>query len=233
MGGAVNACARGCTTRDHATSCLCTSECPEHPSHCKGCLPRAAIVGHYCQRCADKFRDNLYELPQLVALVAQSPGGKLTQHQGTGDTSRRPTKVDQQSPSPAWDTADEVIQWAASWAWVIAGRPGYDPSRYNTAGIPVRELTRSISHITNRLTQALSDDYHAELYDEAATLHKRLTHATGSDELTHRLKKPCPSCDQRTLVREDGAGQIECRNRDCARVWTEDQYDNFVYVVAS
>lgn len=226
-------CARGCTTRLHLTSCLCTSECPDHPGHCKGCLPRTADVGHYCQRCADRFRDALYELPELVVLVAQSPGGKLIHRQSAGDTSRRPTKVDQQSPSPAWDTADEVIQWAASWAWVVAGRPGYDPSRYTRAGIPVRELTRSISNITNRLTQALSDDYHAELYDEATTLHKRLTLATGQDRLVHRLKEPCPTCEHRTLVRDDGAGQVECRNRDCRRIWTEDQYANLSHVAAS
>jgi len=160
-------------------------------------------------------------------------GPHVVTKKATGDTSRRATKVDQMSPSPAWDLADEVILWAAGWAWVVAGRRGYDPIRYDMAGLPVRDLTTAISHITNRLTQALTDDYHADLFAEALGNHNRLVHATGSDRLEHRLNKPCPSCDQRTLVRDDGAGQIECRNRSCARVWTEDQYGNFVYVVAS
>ena len=224
-------CARGCTTRGHVTDCLCTSECPQHASHCEGCFPRQADVGHYCQRCADKFRDALYAIPDLVVDLAQYP--KMVTKKGTGDTSRRATKVDQLSQSPAWDLADEVILWAAGWSWVVAGRRGYDPIRYNMAGLPIRDLSTAISHITNRLTQALTEDYHADLYAEALGNYRRLVHATGSDRLEHRINKPCPSCDQRTLIRDDGAGQIECRNKDCARIWTEDQYGNFIYVVAS
>jgi len=224
-------CARGCVTLDHITTCLCTNQCPDRAhAHCSGCLPRQAVVGHYCQRCADKFRDALRTIPELVLYVAN---GRTIRKQTAGDTSRRITKVDQQSPSPAWDTSDEVILWAASWAWVVAGRPGYDPVRYSNAGLPIRELTSSISHLTNRLTQALSDDYHAELYDETITLHRRLIYTTGRDELTHRLKEPCPSCDHRTLIREDGADWVECRNKDCRRRWREDEYATLAHVAAS
>jgi len=224
-------CARGCTSLDHITTCLCTNQCPDRAhAHCSGCLPLQAVVGHYCQRCADKFRDALYAVPDLVVHVAN---GRIITKQTAGDASRRPTKVAQKSPSPKWDTADEVILWAASWAWVVAGRPGYDPVRYSNAGLPVRELTSSISHLTNRLTQALSDDYHAELYDETITLHRRLIYTTGRDELTHRLKEPCPSCDHRTLIREDGADWVECRNKDCRRRWREDEYATLAHVAAS
>ena len=225
-------CARGCVTLDHITTCLCTNQCPARAhAHCSGCLPRPADVGHYCQRCADKFRDALYEIPDLITHLAQSP--RMVTKKTTGDVSRRATKVDQMSQSPAWDFADEVILWAASWAYIVAGSPQYDTSRYSVAGIPIRELTRSVRHITSRLTQALSADYHAELYDETLTFNKRLTFATGVDRLEHRLKGRCPTCDQRTLVRDDGAGKVICRNRDCTRTWDESEYRTLAHVVAS
>ena len=224
-------CARGCTTRDHITDCLCTHDCPQHGNHCEGCFPREADVGHYCQRCADKFRDALNAIPELVTDLAQSP--KMVTKQTTGDKWRRATKVDQMSQSPAWDFADEVIMWAESWSWVVAGRPGYDPTSYNIAGLPMRDLTRSISHISNRLTQALTDDYHAELYEETLTFNKRLIFATGADRLEHRLKERCPTCNHRALVRDDGAGQVICRNKACARTWTEAEYPTLAHVVAS
>ena len=225
-------CAKGCTTLDHVTDCLCTNQCPDRAhAHCSGCLPRAAVVGHYCQRCADKFRDALYEIPDLVTQLAQHP--RMVTKKATGDGWRRATKVDQMSQSPAWDFADEVIMWAASWAYVVASGPGYDPTTYNIAGLPMRDLTRSISHITNRLTQALSDDYHADLYDETLTFNKRLTFATGVDRLEHRLKDRCPTCNHRTLVRDDGAGQVVCRNKDCARTWDESEYPTLAHVAAS
>lgn len=230
----MSACARGCTQHNqHTPTCLCTPECPDHPNHCRGCQPRPTTTGHYCQKCADQFRDALHAIPELVTLVAQNPGGRLHHKQTPSDTSRRPTKVDQQSPSPAWDTADEVILWAAAWAWILSGRPGYDPIRYSNAGLPIRELTRAITHISNRLTQALTDDYHTAIWEETTTLHRQLIYATGTDRLEHRIKAPCPSCNQRSLIRMDGANQVECRNRDCARIWTEDQYATLAHVATS
>lgn len=225
-------CVKGCVTLDHVTACLCTNQCPPRAhNHCSGCFPREAVVGHYCQKCADKFRDALQAIPDLVTHLAQSP--KMVTKKKTGDTSRRATKVDQMSQSPAWDFADEVILWAASWAYIVAGGPGYDPIPYNVAGLPMRDLTRSISHISNRLTQALNEDYHAELYDETLTFNKRLVFATGVDRLEHRLNARCPTCDHRTLVRDDGARQVVCRNRNCNRAWDESEYANLAHVVAS
>ena len=226
-------CARGCTSLDHITACLCTNQCPTRAhNHCTGCLPRAAIIGHYCQKCADKFRDALYEIPDLVTQLAQHP--KMVTKKTSGDTSRRATKVDQMSPSPAWDFADEVILWAASWAYIIAAGPGYDPSTYHpVTGLPMRNLTRSISHITNRLTQALTEDYHADLYEETLTFNKKLTFATGMDRLEHRLKDRCPTCDQRTLVRDNGQSFVKCRNRSCGAIWGESEYKRLALVIAS
>jgi len=233
QGEIMSDCAKGCITLDHITTCLCTNQCPDRAhAHCSGCLPRPAVVGHYCQKCADKFRDALYEIPELVIQLAQSP--RMVTKKATGDTSRRPTKVDQMSQSPAWDFADEVILWAQSWAFIVAAGPGYDPIPcHPITGLPLRDLTRSISHISNRLTQALTEDYHAELYDETLTFNKRLTFATGMDRLEHRLKDRCPTCDHRSLVRDDGKSFVKCRNRNCGATWDESEYGRLALVIAS
>lgn len=228
----ISDCARGCILHNnrHQPGCYCTRKCSDYQDHdhCYGCQPD---VGHYCQKCADQFRDSLRSIPQLVTQVAQQP--RLITKQSTGDTSRRSTKVDQQSPSPAWDLADEIIQWAQAWAWVVAGRPGYDPVRVDNAGIPVREISACITHISNRLTQALTESYHMDIWDETTEYARRLELVTGLDRLTHRLKEPCPSCGLRTLTREDGADHVRCANRTCGRTWTEGEYDNLAHVAAS
>jgi hypothetical protein len=209
-------CVRGCTTRgEHVTDCLCTNDCPPHTNHCEGCFPREADVGHYCQRCADRFRDALDAIPELVTQIAQRPKiiSKPTSVKGPSATT-----VNQPSPSPAWDLADEVINWASDWAWIIAGRPTFDPIHYNNAGLPMRNLTPAITCIRIRLTQALSDD-DPQLYDEATAYHRRLVNAAGAD-MVRRIKTPCPRCAQRTIVIVIRGGQAECRNTYCLEMWT-------------
>lgn len=224
----MTSCARGCTTHgqhDPATNCTCTTECPDHDGHCSGCLPRPTNVGHYCQPCANKLRDALNAIPDLAVNIANLPGGKLISKATPGDPGRRATKVDQQSPSPAWDTTEEVIQWAHAWATVIADETHQaGPFRYNTAGIPMRNLSGSISFMLNRLTQILAADYHADIYNETLSFRKRLMHASGTDRATTRLNTRCPDCNQRTLTREDGSDDVTCANRDCGRIWRDGEH---------
>lgn len=230
-------CTRGCLlTNQHIPDCTCTHECPDHPGHCEGCLPKPATVGHYCDRCAGKFRDALTAIPELAALTAGMPGGRLVTKAGDIHTAdRKPTKVDQLSLSPAWDEADDAITWAYKWALLVADLNGdTGPFKYAINGLPaVRYVTTHITYLTNRLTQLLTDDYHEEIYTEALGLRRRLELATGTDRLEHRIKDRCPTCDQRTLAREDGASKVVCRNRDCNRVWNEDEYQRLAHVAAS
>lgn len=232
-------CTRGCLlTGQHIPDCTCTNECPDHHDHCEGCLPKPAVVGRYCQRCADKFRDALTAIPDLAATTAHMPGGRLVTKAGDIHTAdRKPTKVDQLSLSPAWDEADDAITWAYKWALLVADLNGdAGPFTYTTAGLPAVNLATITTHITylaNRLTQLLTDDYHDEIYTDTLNLRRRLQHATGTDRLEHRIKERCPSCNQRTLTREDGASKVVCRNNDCNRVWHEHEYQRLAHVAAS
>lgn len=60
-------------------------------------------------------------------------------------------------------------------------------------------------------------------------LHRRAYAALGRTSLVHRLPTPCPWCDQLTLVRYNGADQVECET--CHRHIEEMHYSWFVAVL--
>lgn len=49
--------------------------------------------------------------------------------------------------------------------------------------------------------------------------------------LVHRLDVPCPDCDLKALVREDGAAYIRCRA--CGACWAEELYQSLARVIAA
>jgi ribosomal protein L37AE/L43A len=59
-------------------------------------------------------------------------------------------------------------------------------------------------------------------------LHRRVRQVAGRTKLVHRLTPACPICDQRALVRDNGADQVDCES--CGKVIEERHYDWFVQV---
>lgn len=226
-------CIRGCATHGHhQPTCTCTPECPDHKTHCAGCAPAPTDTGYLCARCTNRIRAALRELPELTTHAASRTDGKLSPARAQTDTTRRGTPTPQ-SPSLAWDTAEEVIQWAHRMALACADTNNHHgPFAYRNDGVPANTLTTTLTYIRTHLhwyATVIPED----IYDETTTWQRRLEHATGMDRLVHRIKKPCPTCGQRTLVREDGAGSVTCRNRDCGRIWREGEYDWMAHVAAS
>jgi len=228
------ACIRGCTTLDHRPGCTCTNECPDHHGHCEGCQPREAKLGKLCQRCATRVRDDLNAIPELTVHAASRTDGRLSPAHQESDTTRHATNPNPPSPSPAWDTAEETLQWTLRTALACAdANHHYGPFQYRVDGVPD---ARNITALTNYIRAWL--DWYAtvmpeDIYDETTALRRRLTHATGRDRLTHRLKERCPSCNQLTLTRDDGDDRVECRNQDCGRIWREGEYEHLAHVAAS
>lgn len=229
-------CARGCLAYGrHVPRCIHTNECPDDcPTHCDGCEPKPADVGNYCQKCADKLRAALTEIPGLTFYLEALPQGRLVTKKADGDHTRHATRVDQISPSPAFDELDEVWSWAYGWAVSLADDLHHvGPMRYRLDGIPDTSLAYThVKYLLGNFTAVLSADWHEPFYEETLALRWRLERITGQDKLNHKIKAPCPSCDRRTLGREDGAAKVVCRNPDCSRVWTEDEYARLA-VVAS
>lgn len=228
------ACARGCTTHGlHQPTCTCTPECPDHDSHCNGCIPTPATTGQLCTRCTTRTREALQAIPDLAAHAASRDDGRLSPASTDTDRTRHGTLAHAPSPSPAWDTVEEVCQWAYLTARACADDNHHTgPFKYRTDGVPARNLTTLITYIVTNLAWYANDDP-VQFHDEATAWRRSLTRLTGLDRLVHRLKVPCPTCNQRTLVREDGADRVTCRNRDCGRIWREGEFDWMAHVAAS
>ena len=228
-------CARTkCTIHDqHQPHCTCTSECPDHNGHCAGCIPTPATIGQLCTRCFNRTRDALNALPELTIHAASRSDGRLSPRHTETDATRHGTQAHAPSLSAAWDTAEEVVQWAYLTARACADDQRHTgPFQYRNDGVPARNLTRLVAYITAHLDW-YATDIPVDIYDEATGWQRTLTRVTGMDRLTHRIKTPCPSCNQRTLAREDGADQVTCRNRDCGRIWREGEFDWMAHVAAS
>jgi hypothetical protein len=216
----------------HIPSCTCTHECPEHSGHCEGCLPKPPDTGQFCRRCADKLRDALTELPDLAAAAAAMPGGRLAQPPTAGDPTRRATKVDQHSPSPAWDTADETHWWTHSWATMLADELHDDgPFRFRLNGVPYPSADLAVRYLKSRFTELCGTYFADDLYGEALTLRNQLVRVTASDGADQRIPTPCPRCNHRTLIRPNGQENVICRNQDCAAVWYSNELDHLAKVV--
>jgi hypothetical protein len=220
-------CARGCLLYGlHTPDCTCHNDCPEHDHHCEGCLPREAEIGNYCQRCAFKLRDTIDALPPLISELYAMPGGQLAppDRVNNGDPTRRATKVDQISPSPALDSADEAERWLHSWAVTIADTLSErGPFNYRVNGVPEPSAHRDARYLTSRLSTVCAHPVVNELTDEAMSLHHTLTRTTGTDEADQRIPTRCPNCNQRSLIRPNGEEYVVCRNSRCANVWQSEQ----------
>lgn len=213
-------CERGCLYRGQHIP-----NCPDHDT-CDGCLPRPADIGHYCQKCAFQLRDTIDEIPGLIDALYVHGEGRLAQpdRPNTGDPTRRATKVDQISPSPAQEAADEAARWLHMWAVDIADTIGErGPFEYQRTGIPVPNPSTEARYLTSRLSTLCAHPAVNDLNDEARQLRHRLTLNAGTDRGDQRIPTPCPHCGRRTLMRPNGDDEVRCRNRECAIVWTSDQ----------
>lgn len=230
-------CARGCLLhQQHTPDCLCHHDCPEHDHHCEGCLPREAEIGHYCQKCAFKLRDTIDALPPLINGLYRMPGGQLAppDRVNNGDPTRRATKVDQISPSPAHDAADEGAWWLHRWALALADTLNdRGPFEYHPNGVPVPNTRTEARYLTSRLADLCAQPYANDLNDEARALHHTLTRITGTDEADQRIPTPCPECGRRTLMRPNGEDHVVCRNQRCRIVWYSGEYGMLARVANS
>lgn len=221
-------CVMGCVLRNqHLPGCLV--------ERCGGCLPRPPRVGDTCLRCYGDGLDALRAMPDLAVQVASRRDGRLNLRVSPTAGGIHAVGYTPASMSPAWDSAEEVIAWAHAWADILATHMrGADPSRYAPTGIPVRVLSRSVGFLVAHYDRVVAAPFARDLLTEAGDLTTRLQRQSGRGELTHRLKgSRCPTCQQQTLVRHDGASKVECCNPDCRRVWTEGEYAHLARTATS
>jgi hypothetical protein len=206
------------------------SPCPAHPG--RGGAPV------WCHPCGERIRSALDALPSLageLALRGVSDAGRLA---ASGEAGRATHAKVTGSPSgsPAWDAADEIIEWARDTEDRLRAHLNHSAAAravrlHGSGAVRVLNLGGSVRYLREWLSALLAAPFAAEAGRDAIDLARRAERAAGFDRLVHHLPVPCPSCDTRAMTREDGADQVECRA--CGRVWTEDDYRRLVVVVAA
>lgn len=183
----------------------------------------------WCRPCADAIRAALGSLPDHA--VARRDG-RTAPGDTTGDRTRHATGgLAAPSPSPAFDELDELEAWARGWVEALADHLRHDaPSlRPRVDGVPARNLTGHVRYLQGHATALLSAPFAVDVGRETLAVAHRLERTAGHDRVRTRLAEPCPTCDVRALVREDGLDYVECRA--CGRLWSEAEYDRLAVVL--
>lgn len=172
--------------------------------------------------CTNTIIDRLGDLPDFATWL--SPG-KLNTPRNT-DIDKTSSKgggaksmAHAPSPSPGWDTADELIRWLVSLEDWLRALVRDDP---NPAVF--RSMTQAVRYLVAHQTPMLADRAEAEQVGlNILATHHRLEHLVGQDRLVHRLTEPCPLCARKGLRRHDGKELVKCMS--CRAVWNWDHFE--------
>lgn len=245
MTGTPAPCATGCTTRgQHATAC--------ETDTCTGCLPRPATTGNLCHWCYRQLTERLAAAPDLVRHLRDI--GAPHAHIAPPSDTRTYTDPAEGTVLPAaWTAADELHAMLASWALLILeehpqGHAMVGPNevgawhtRYGTVvGIAHVNATRRLTDwLTPWLPWAAEQEWAAEMVREVRsvvdTTIARWPTATAVEPVKP-VPMPCPRCDLMSLTytpptAPGDAFRVACGNPDCARVWSEDEWEWLVNMV--
>jgi len=242
-------CASGCTVRgQHKPTC-------DDRETCKGCIPRVASHGTLCDWCFQRMTADVAAAPDLVAhlRVIGAPHAELAPLR-VGI--RTPKDAAETSILPAaWLAADEIHANLASWALLIleehpngehmAGpdEVGAWHTRYGTTvGIAHVKATAALTRwLLPQLEWCAGQEWAAEMRREVssmvATISARWPTAS-MVEPEQNLPQRCPRCSwlSLTYTPQSEYGQpfkVSCSNPDCARVWSEDEWEWLVTMVTA
>lgn len=166
----------------------------------------------------------------VCALHATTSSGRLAPSAPTAIKSRS-SVIGSPSGSPSWDQVDEVVEWLTgteAWLRALLGESAGRSAR----GLPkardrARVATASMRYLHGHHQLLLAHDVGGRVGRQAIALAARVEKASGRDN-TIRLRTPCPMCDLRTIVREDGDDIIRCRNARCGASWRRTEFNYLV-----
>lgn len=183
----------------------------------------------HCDRCTNRARAQLAELPELVAAIslealcgtaAKTTGtiGRATVAVWPGQASRLLTD---HIVGGVLDLEDDIRELRR-----FRRRPGRGTEGRNVTG-GVRFLT---AHLSWALTEhPLAEEVHDRLSGNPAAQiqawHRAAERFTRRDPRLEHRRVPCPRCELLTLFRVDGDDYIGCRNIACELLLTPAEFD--------
>lgn len=209
-------CLTGCrTTGAHHETCPGTD--------CAGCLPRPAVHGRLCSWCWSRLTEAIDRVPALLAHLREigEPAARSRSYD-------RPTRghADPSTltvlPAP-WLAADDLLGLLESWAGLVADE---HPRATRRTGDVVSWLTGYLPWCAG---QEWAGDLRREVCETVGALRHRYP-AADEPVRAQQLDRPCPACGlfalYRTPPRAPGDPvRVECSDPDCARVFSEDEWE--------
>lgn len=243
------------------TSTGLTHNVPFHPGRPVWCVDvhafndRGELLHRLEHRgCTTRILNQLGEIPDLAAALI--PGRLTTPRDADIDHSSSKgggarSLSHAPSPSPGWDTADELIRWAVDLEdWLRArlqapAAPSHVPAvlrvrrhtvpcghlgpvgpsvgyRGTMAAPTERTLAAAVAYLRRNGTALLAGPGALQTGQDISDTHRRLQRLVGHDRLTHRLQEPCPACGRKGLRRRDGDELVKCVA--CHAVWDWDHF---------
>ena len=182
----------------------------------------------YCARCASVIRAALRELPLAYRALATT---KFLTRSASADEERRGRSDVPPSPSPGADHADEILRTTTAWEDDLRRHLRHQ-SATDRFGDPLATLTAAVEYLITHWTAMIGRvECAADFGQETWRLHATAVAMVKNKPVRRFLPVPCPSCDTRALVQEEGLAKrpwyVECSERlgGCSRLYSELEYE--------
>ncbi|MDA8440474.1 MAG: hypothetical protein M0Z51_16670 [Propionibacterium sp.] len=223
MSDVVTYCASGCkVTGQHR------GDCPGET--CKGCQPRQADHGTLCAWCAQRLAIDLAQVPALVAHLREI-GKPYAQMQPASDSTAHTDPAETTVLPAAWLAADEMTSTIDSWAHVMLEEHPANLRGPHAAPWHGDVVAWMLPHIDWILRQEWACEMRRELSRDVSTFKARWPTLDMTEPERH-VTTPCPRCQMLSLTYAPPSFhrqpfKVSCSNPDCARVFSEDEWDRF------
>jgi hypothetical protein len=193
----------------------------------------------HCARCAGQARNQLAELPELLAAIwiEATHGTPKGMHTGT---------IGRAATHPAWPgqaprlLTDHIAGGIAELEDDIRAlrRLSGRPDRRREGVVITSAVAFLLAHLDWALTNhPLAVEPHDRLSGNPAAQigawHRAAQRFTARDTRLDHHRVPCPRCELLTLFRADGDDYVECRNGACGLLLTTAELHSHIKVTAA
>lgn len=215
-------CASGCVmVASHLTDCA---------GDCRGCLPRPVAEGTLCAWCWQRMQTAVAEIAPLVEHL-RAIGQPVAQTNPPGDGRSKGDPAESTVLPRAWLEADELESQLAGWGHAVLDENPAAHRGPNTAPWHGDVAAWITPHLPWCAAQPWAEVMVAELTRDISRL-KATWPTPDMVERERHVPTPCPRCGLRSLHYTPPTWQrqpfrVWCDNPDCARVFSEDEWDRF------
>jgi hypothetical protein len=190
-----------------------------------------------CYGCVDRGRDQLAELPELLAAVhLEAIYGTPAKLTGTIGRVGAPTWPGQASRLLIDRILGEMEELASD---ILMQRGLGQPTRSGSEG---RVITRTVTLLLAHWEWAMQnhpaatephDRDNANPAGQVASWHRSAQFFTARNNPRVQMAAPCPRCHLKTLAHSNGESYISCRNPECEVLLSREEYDERTKQIAN